>query len=69
MQIRELKDGRLALLAYTALDRLLERCGPNQRWVLVRTPDLGRIKDEQHYDVVILDLEVPAQYRLDGAIG
>lgn len=67
-EIRELKDGRLALLAYTALDRLAQLCGENQAWILVRTPDLGEIKSRQHFDVVIFDLAVPEQYRREGAI-
>ncbi|MEE6388780.1 MULTISPECIES: SAV_915 family protein [Microbacterium] len=68
VEIRELKDGRRALLAYTALDRLLELAGERQPWVLVRTEDLGQIKAAQPYDVVIFDLDVPASYRRNGAI-
>lgn len=68
VEIRELKDGRRALLAYTALDRLLDLAGDRQPWVLVRTEDLGQIKQEQPYEVVIFDLDVPASYRRDGAI-
>lgn len=68
VEIRELKDGRLALLAYTALDRLLTLAGERQPWILVRTEDLGGIKRAQPYDVVIFDLDVPASYRRDGAI-
>ncbi|KYJ98045.1 hypothetical protein O5Y58_00170 [Microbacterium paraoxydans] len=68
VEIRELKDGRRALLAYTALDRLLELAGERQPWVLVRTEDLGQIKEAQPYDVVIFDLDVPASYRRNGAI-
>lgn len=68
VEVRELKDGRLALLAYTALDRLGDLCGQQQPWILVRTPDLAEIKDRQSFDVVIFDLEVPEKYRAAGAI-
>ncbi|WP_430868829.1 SAV_915 family protein [Demequina aurantiaca] len=68
VEIRELKDGRRALLAYTALDRLQNLAGERQPWILLRTEDLQQIKDAQPYDVVIFDLAVPAQYRRDGAI-
>ncbi|GMA33314.1 SAV_915 family protein [Litorihabitans aurantiacus] len=68
VEIRELKDGRLAVLAYTALDRLATLCGENQPWVLVKTAELGDIKARQPFDVVIFDMEVPVQYRRDGAI-
>ena len=68
VEIRELRDGRKALLAYTALDRLLSLAGPLQPWVLMRTEDLAEVKRQQPYDVVVFDLDVPAQYRRDGAI-
>ncbi|MFG6402282.1 SAV_915 family protein [Microbacterium sp. P04] len=68
VEIRELRDGRKALLAYTALDRLLALAGDRQPWTLLRTEDLQRIKEVQAYDVVIFDLEVPTQYRRNGAI-
>lgn len=68
VEIRELKDGRRALLAYTALDRLLTLAGDRQPWILLRTEDLDKIKRAQPYDVVIFDLEIPEHYRRDGAI-
>lgn len=68
VEIRELKDGRMALLAYTALDRLVQLCGPHQPWILVRTAELDQIKANQPFDVVIFDLEIPEQYRTDGAL-
>jgi hypothetical protein len=68
VEVRELKDGRQALLAYTALDRLADKCGPEQPWILVQTEDIGEIKKAQPYDVVIFDLDVPEQYRSEGRI-
>ncbi|KQQ66616.1 MULTISPECIES: SAV_915 family protein [unclassified Microbacterium] len=68
VEIRELKDGRRALLAYTALDRLLDLAGERQPWILLRTEELAQIKKSQPYDVVIFDLDIPASYRRDGAI-
>lgn len=68
VEIRELKDGRRALLAYTALDRLLDLAGERQPWTLLRTEELQKIKQAQPYDVVIFDLAVPAEYRRDGVI-
>lgn len=58
-----LKDGRVALLAYTALDRLTSMCGPAQNWALVRTSELDDLRQRQDYDVVILDLELPESVR------
>ncbi|TGO05263.1 SAV_915 family protein [Serinibacter arcticus] len=68
VEIRRAPDGRGVLLAYTALDRLLDLCGPNQPWVLAHTAGLGDIKEVQHYDAIVLDVEVPLEARRDGAI-
>ena len=61
--VHPMTDGRNGLLAYTALDRLAEQCGAEQPWLLVWTSELGRIKDEQPFDVVAFDLEVPDHLR------
>ena len=54
-EVRTLPDGRRALIAYTALDRLAEHCGAAQTWALVQTDGLGVIKDQQPFDVVSFD--------------
>lgn len=61
--VRTLVDGRRGLLAYTALDRLADKCGHEQPWMLVMTSELGRIKQEQPFDVVAFDVDVPASHR------
>jgi hypothetical protein len=61
--IRELSDGRLGLLAYTALDRLADACGARQPWMLISTSELGRLKDLQHFDVIAFDIDVPPALR------
>jgi hypothetical protein len=68
VEIRQAPDGRGVLLAYTALDRLLTLCGSNQTWVLAETAKLGEIKERQSYDAIVLDVEVPLEARVDGAI-
>lgn len=64
VEIRRLKDGRPALLAYTALDRLAEACGPNQPRTALPTASLGEIKRSQPYEVVIFDMHVPEQVQV-----
>lgn len=59
VELRETQDGRRALLAYTALDRLARCCGPDQPWVLYPTDKLGHLGID--YDVIYLDLEIPAE--------
>jgi hypothetical protein len=66
--IRALTDGRTGLLAYTALDRLAEKCGTAQPWILVSTSQLGTIKAAQPFDVVLFDLDVPAGLRAAGRL-
>lgn len=68
VEIRQLKDGRRALLAYTALDRLTACAGEKQPWTLLRTEDLAQIEEQQPFDIVVFDLEIPQRYRREGAI-
>jgi hypothetical protein len=67
LSLRTTRDGRVALLAYTALDRLVTCCGPNQPWVLVPTDRMDEIGEGQRFDVVHLDLMVPDEHRVGGA--
>lgn len=66
--VKKLADGRLGLLAYTALDRLADKCGPEQPWMLVMTSELGRIKEGQPFDVVAFDIDVPWSQRSEGRL-
>jgi hypothetical protein len=66
--VRELADGRRGLLAYTALDRLADKCGANQPWMLLMTSELGTIRAEQPFDVVAFDLAVPREQLMDGRL-
>ncbi|MGL4176780.1 MAG: SAV_915 family protein [Dermatophilaceae bacterium] len=59
VELRRTNDGRTALLAYTAMDRLLSCCGPHQPWALMPTDRLGEIEQTQPYDVIYLDLPIP----------
>lgn len=62
-ELRRTRDGRLALLAYTALDRLHTCCGAGQPWVLVRTPALDAIGATDRFDLLLLDVVVPEPHR------
>ncbi|WP_022867440.1 SAV_915 family protein [Schaalia vaccimaxillae] len=63
VELRRLTDGRIALLAYTALDRLADHCGPYQPWVLIPTDRLDEIERDQNFDVILLDAEIPKEFR------
>jgi hypothetical protein len=66
--VKPLADGRTGLLAYTALDRLAEKCGVNQPWMLLMTSELDRVRAAQPFDVVAFDLMVPLSQRADGKL-
>ena len=66
--VKEMTDGRRGLLAYTALDRLADKCGELQPWALVETAGLDAIHAAQPFDIVAFDLDVPAELLADGRI-
>lgn len=60
----QLQDGRIALVAYTALDRLVDGCGEHQPWLLVDASKL-RPGPEQPWDVRYLDVDLPTELRVE----
>lgn len=60
---RTTKDGRSALLVYSALDRLLDCCGEDQPWFGMPTKDLQLLHDVRPFDVVYTDVYVPEERR------
>ncbi|GAA1327628.1 SAV_915 family protein [Leucobacter albus] len=66
--VRELPDGRPALVAYTALDRLAEQCGENQPWMLVAIESLAEIKEQNKFDTVAFDPKFEAHLRENGRL-
>jgi hypothetical protein len=67
LDLRRIDDGRLALLVYTALDRLHTGCGQHQPWALVPTQTLDEIDAVQPYDLVLVDVSLPAELRRTAA--
>jgi hypothetical protein len=63
VQMRETKDGRVAVLAYTALDRLLHCCGAGQPWVLAPLAALAELQRQYPFQVLMLDVPVPEHRR------
>lgn len=61
---RTTRDGRTALVAYTALDRLHAACGPGHPWALLSLQQLQDLFTDEPYDVVHLDLVMPAELRV-----
>lgn len=53
------RDGRLALLVYSALDRLVACCGDRQPWVVMPAQQLDAVGRHTEFDLPLLDVEIP----------
>ena len=58
-----LGDGRIALLAYTALDRFVDAWGEEQPWLLFETRKIDEIHRAKPFDLKLLDVTVPDELR------
>jgi hypothetical protein len=67
VDLRPTKDGQIALIVYTALDRLVACCGPHQPWVVMPTANLEKIREHVHFDMILFDIEVPEELRRKAA--
>jgi hypothetical protein len=63
VDLRATRDGRLALLVYSAMDRLVAHCGPDQPWTVMATKDLDRVQEATGFELVLLDLDIPEEQR------
>lgn len=62
LSYRNLDDGRVALLVYTALDRLIDLAG-DVHWALLDWDALQQAQDLQHYDIILQDVRIPEDRR------
>ncbi|MGV9582965.1 SAV_915 family protein [Nocardia farcinica] len=63
IMLRRTRDGRIACLAYSALDRLLNCCGNNQPWMWTPTVALDALQRSQPFDLLLLDVYIPEEQR------
>lgn len=63
LEMQKTLDGRIAVLAYTALDRLMDGCGAGQPWALYPTAHLHELSADQPFDVIYLDVPLPEDLR------
>ncbi|GGL18902.1 SAV_915 family protein [Mangrovihabitans endophyticus] len=66
IDLRVARDGRLALLVYSAMDRLVEHCGPAQPWTVMLTKDLEQARLATGFELILLDLDIPEELRRTG---
>ena len=65
--LRVTTDGRTALLAYSALDRLRKGAGEDVAWALLTIEDLQRVYEETPYEVLYMDMRIPESARAGAA--
>jgi hypothetical protein len=63
VDLRSTRDGRLALLVYSALDRLVHCCGDDQPWVVMTTASLEQVRRATEFEVILLDVVIPDEFR------
>ena len=63
VDLRATRDGRLALLVYSAMDRLIAHCGPHQPWTVMLTKDLEQVRLATGVELILLDLDIPMEQR------
>lgn len=62
VRMHRMRDGRVALFVYSAIDRLQAQYGEAAPWVLMSVADLQRAHDAAPYDVLLVDRELhPAE--------
>lgn len=66
VQMRTTRDGRLALVAYSALDRLHDCCGKGQPWIVTPTVALDALQQTRPFQLLFLDVRIPEQHRNKG---
>ncbi|MEB3371931.1 SAV_915 family protein [Saccharopolyspora mangrovi] len=69
ISMRELEDGRVAILVYTSLESLVVHCGDLQPWASVLPDQLGDIQARSGADMVAWDEPLPPEQRSDSAGG
>jgi hypothetical protein len=63
VDLRRTQAGRLALLVYSALDRLIDNCGEHQAWTALPTSELERIRQATGFELILLDVCIPEHLR------
>jgi len=66
IDLRPTKDGRLAMLVYSSMDRLIAYCGPAQPWTVMATQDLEQARLATGFELILLDLDIPEELRRTG---
>jgi hypothetical protein len=66
IDLRMTRDGRLALLVYSSMDRLIAYCGSAQPFTVMLTESLEQVRVATGFELILLDLDVPEELRRTG---
>ena len=58
IRMHRMRDDRVSLFVYSAIDRLEQQYGEGSSWVLLSVPDLERAHKESPFDLLLLDREL-----------
>lgn len=62
LQLREMVDGRKAVLIYTSLELLVTGCGRQQNWIAAPVEELERLQPIAGFDVIAVNVELPGDW-------
>ncbi|MDI6099950.1 hypothetical protein QLQ12_15220 [Actinoplanes sp. NEAU-A12] len=63
VDLRRTQAGQVALLVYSALDRLVDCCGEGQPWTAQPSTELERIQEATGFELILLDVRIPEHLR------
>ncbi len=61
LRMHQLRDGRVALFVYSAIDRLEAQYGEGHPWALLSVPNLQTAHEQSPFDLLLLDRELYPQ--------
>lgn len=61
--LRQMRDGRHALIVYSALDRLVQCAGREQPWFVIPAAKLDELDQQTPFGVLLLDVLIPVEHR------
>lgn len=65
VDLRRTQSGQVALLVYSALDRLVDCCGAAQPWTVLPSTQLERIREATGFELILMDVSIPEHLRRD----
>jgi hypothetical protein len=66
VDLRRTRTGQVALLVYSALDRLVDCCGEAQAWTVFPATELEKIQEATGFELILLDVRIPEHLRRTG---